>query len=188
MALHPSGGNPAPSSTSNPFTSLLTASFYQTFVDAIDALLADGGCTVACTFIYSGQKFTTCNNCQGGIYRPGGPIPYPNGKLCPVCFNKKIVNSTDSETHNMAVIFDSKQWRILGRSIDCRASNTVNSPRSFAETMTRIEMYPKIKAVDYIILDSDNSTLMKNKYQRIGEPEPCGLNSMEYLITAWKKV
>jgi len=187
MALYPSG-NPAPSSTTNPFSSLLTTDFKQTFADAIDSLLADDGLTVPCTFYFGGQKKVECTNCQGGIYRPGGSIYFPPGKICPLCMGRTSINVTTNETNYMMVIFDSKQWKILGRTIACPAANTSNSQNMFAETMTRIEMYPKIKAVQYVILDSTNTDFTQNKYQRLGEPQPLGLGTMQYIITAWERM
>jgi len=187
MSLYPSE-NPAPSSTSNPYTSVLSTAFKQTFTDAIDAVLSDDGLTVPCTFYFGGQKAVECTNCQGGVYRPGGSIYFPQGKICPLCMGRTHINETTSESNYMMVIFDSKQWRILGRSISCPASNTANSMLVYAETMTRIEMYPKIKAAQYVILDSTNANLTHNKYQRLGEPEPLGLGTMQYIITAWERM
>lgn len=187
MSLYPTG-NPAPSSASNPFSSIITAAMKQTFVDAIDALLADDGLTIPCEFYFGGQRFVECTNCSNGVYRPGGPIVFARGKICPLCMGRTHINVETHETNRMVCIFDSRKWMILGKSMSIPASNTANTGNLFAETMTRVEMYPKIKAAQYVILNSANADFTQNKYQRLGEPELLGLASMDYIITAWQRI
>lgn len=165
----------------NPFSGIITPALKTTFNNMIDALLEEGACTVPCTLVFGGQKFVACSNCAGGIYVPGGPIPFPNGKICPLCNNKPIQVEETEEVHLM-VIFDSKKWRTMAAT---------TSPKTFnelAETMCHMTLYPKLKAAKHVILNNTNELYSRNVYKRMGEPEPCGFGDMRYILTAWERV
>jgi len=165
----------------NPFSGIITPALKTTFNNMIDAILEDGACTVTCTLVFGGQKFVACVNCAGGIYVPGGPIPFPNGKICPLCNNKPI-QVEETEEVSLAVFFDQKKWRTMA---------TRTSPKTFnelAETMCAITLYPKLKACKHIILDNVNELYARSVYKRMGEPEPCGFGDMRYILTAWERV
>jgi len=166
---------------------LISPSLHKTFTDAIDALLADGACATPCELIYGNQKFVECANCQAGIYRPGGMFPFPNGKVCPSCNGKAHVSVNLTECINLLVTFDAKDFRVLGSS-SIKASQTSNSPVIQAETMCRIELYPKLKAAEYLVIDVCNECYVRGRYKRITDPYPCGLGRMDYILVGWERV
>lgn len=165
----------------NPYTGIITSALKTTFNNMIDAVIEAGACSIPCEITYGGQRFTNCVNCQGGIYAPGGPIPFPNGMVCPLCQGTNKIESVETESVDLLCIFDSKKWRGLN----------VSDPSTFnmyAQTMSLLSLYPKLKAAKHIILDSDNKLYMRNVYKRYGEPEPCGFGDMRYIITSWERV
>lgn len=146
----------------------------------IDALLEPNALVVPCTLIYGGQRFVDCANCQGGIYKPGGPIPYPNGMVCPLCMGVNKVEQVETEVVDLMCIFDSKRFKHLITS-----AKTFDA---FAMTFCHLTLYPKLKAAKEVILDSDNKLYMRNVYQRAGEPQPCGFGDMRYIETIWERM
>lgn len=149
-----------------------------TFNNAIDALLEDNACVVPCTLVFGGQRYIDCANCQSGIYTPGGPLPFPHGRVCPICLGKKI-QVEDSEVISLMCIFDTKKFRSM---------TGVNEKNVQAETFSHLTLVPKLQACKHIILDSDNKLYMRNEYKRAGAPEPCGFGDMRYIIVPWTRV
>lgn len=166
----------------NPYSGIITAALKTTFNNAIDALLEDSACTVSCKLIFGGQKFVACTNCQGGIYVPGGPIPFPNGKVCPLCQGTSKKEVEQSEIVYLMPIFDSKKWT------SGAIKTSPKYPLEVCETMSHLTLMPKLKACKHIILDFTNSNYTQNVFKRIGEPEPCGFGDMRYIITAWERI
>lgn len=166
----------------NPYSGIITAALKTTFNNAIDALLEDAACTVACTIVYGGQKFEQCSNCQGGVYVPGGPIPFPNGRVCPLCQGTSRKEVEQTETIYLMPIFDSKKW------VTTAVKTSAKYPNEVCETMSHLTLMPKLKAAKHIIIDSTNSGYTQNVFKRVGEPEPCGFGDMRYIITAWERV
>jgi len=178
--------NPAPSKPSNPFKGIITTEFHTAFTNLIDAALEDGGLSTPCKLIFKGARIISCNNCVGNIYKPDGPFPFSRGMICPACQGKKQ-EAQDACDISMCMNTDSRKWMILSRPAIVE-SRTTSKPKVFAETVCRIEMYPKIRACDYAVLDTSNENYALNKYKRMGEPEPCGLGNMEYIVTAWERI
>ena len=166
----------------NPYTGVITAAMKTTFNNAIDALLENSACTVACTLVYGGQKFENCSNCQGGVYVPGGPIPFPNGKICPLCQGTSRREVEQTDTIYLMPIFNSKKWTTT------IIKTSPKYPNEVCETMSLLSTMPQLKACKHIILDSTNSNYTRNVFKRLGEPEPCGFGDMRYIITAWERV
>ena len=82
----------------------------------------------------------------------------------------------------MIVIWDAKKWESLGGM----ATSTSHTPEVHAVTMCRIEWYLKIVGVDHAELDMCNC-VGRNKFKRVGHPEPCGLGKPNWIITKWQR-
>lgn len=178
------GNNPAPS-LANPFAGIISPSFKTLFTNMIDALLMDDSITVPCRLVFAGTQLIDCSNCTSNIYTPGGPVPFPRGMTCPICQGKRIEVFQDFDIQ-MAVINDAKKWLILSRP---QYQNlTAQAPNMLAETLCRIELYPKIMAANYAVLDANNEGYTLNKFMRVGDPELMGLGNHQYMLTAWQRV
>lgn len=166
----------------NPYAGIITSTMKTAFNNAIDALLEDTACTVACTIVYGGQKFANCTNCTGNVYVPGGPIPFPKGKICPLCQGSSRREVEQTETVYLLPIFDNKKWRTTA------IQSSAKYPYEVCETMSLLTLMPKLKAAKHIIIDSTNANYTRNIFKRVGEPEPLGFGDMRYILTAWEKV
>lgn len=179
---------------SNPFDGIITQGFKDLHKNAIDALI--DGCSLPCTIEYTGTKVEDCPNCYpavvGGVgstlYQDGGPIPFHNGH-CPMCngTSKKQIKVT--EEISLVIIWDYKDWYPMGASrFALQASNTSNTSEVYAQTISKIDTFAKLKRANTIILEKNIETLVSNRFQRFGEPEPCGFGASNYVFTMWEKV
>ena len=102
----------------NYFSGIISSNMKGLFKDAIDALLEDTALTLPCTLYYGVTRWESCSNCtydpigkkSSNRYQDGGPVPFPFGGVCPVCnsVGKRPVITTD--TLNLAVIFNYKDF------------------------------------------------------------------------------
>jgi len=173
-ALSASGINPA---NTNLF-SVFTDDFFAQHEKAINTLIADTGCSVPCTLVFGNCRFLNCDNCSNSIYTPGGPAPFANGQLCPLCLGGRGQSVTEEECWNFVVEFNSKGFR----------SSKARDPKVEAETFCRTEFYERIRACEYAILDNCNECRWGERYKPIGLPEPCGLKFKNFILTAWEKI
>jgi hypothetical protein len=173
------------------FDNVLSANFHNTFDKAIDTLLHQTGLSVPCTLKFSSpiQTNKLCNNCvfnnssnaSANVYLTGGPEPFPDGSICPVCMGKGFsIVDTSQETVNMMVIFDSKYFMNW-------SSQAVAIPNNMAQSICCISLYPKIKNAYEAVLNSDLLDISMQTYERTGDPQPMGLGRSKYLLTTWKK-
>lgn len=175
--------------SNNIFSNLLTNEFKSLYNQAIDAILADEGLTVKCVFKYAGAGNTVfCNNCindqisglSSNKYNGTGPSPFAEGTICPVCMGiGTTTTSKSSEIISLACLFDSKYW--LNWS-----SKSANIPDGMIQTICKIELLPKIRNAQEIIVDTDLSRYGNYTYERASDPEPAGLDN-KYIITMWKR-
>jgi hypothetical protein len=174
----------------NPFSNIITSEFKQIYNQAIDALLENTALTVPCTLIYSGANTSVyCNNCifdtisglSSNKYKSGGPNPFAEGSICPVCMGMgNIPSSSSSQTLYIACIFDSKYWMNW-------SSKTINIPDGMVQTICKVDLLPKIRNASSIIIDATISKYGNYTYERAGDPEPAGLGNHAYILTMWKR-
>ncbi len=175
----------------NPFSGILTTELKTIFTNAIDAMLESAGCAVTCRILYGTTKFNTCANCVKDVignksanrYLAGGPMPFRNGQLCPMCSDTSgRIPDEQTEDIELVVIWDSKSWINLGHD------KTALTPNMFAQTLSLMSTYPKLKKAKEIILDTSIENYVRQRFIRHSEPEPCGLDGSQYIVTMWKRV
>lgn len=175
---------------SNPFSGILTAEFKTLFTNSIDALVEAAGCAVTCRILYGNTKFNSCENClfnaagnkSANRYLSGGSVPFRNGQTCPVCRGVGKIPDEQTEDIELIVIWDSKSFVNLGHD------NTALTPNMFAQTFCAINKYPKLKRAKEIILDTDKENYVRQRFTIYGEPEPCGFDGSQYILTTWKRI
>ena len=169
----------------NPFSGIITPELHTTYNNMIDAILEDEALTTNCKFVFGNCVFVDCDNCSRGKYVPGGPLYFPSGKLCPLCFGKGGYSVESSEEHWLCVEFSSQGWMTTSGKA---AHRTGNIPKGAAETLCKIEHYQRIVSCEHIVLDKNNECLSENRYKRIGRPESCGFGDKTYIFTFWEQV
>lgn len=171
----------------NPFSGIISTKLKTLYNNAISALLYDESLTVPCTIYYGITKYEDCANCvydsigqkSANRYQAGGPAPFPFGTICPMCNGrgKRGVETTD--TLNMMIIWDSTQFMPVG---------TVNKNEGMIQTITFESNTPKLKRAKEILVENRKEGYLKNRYERDGEPEPCGLLPTNFVSCIWKRV
>ena len=170
---------------SNPFSGIISSDFKQIFTNAISALIYDDACTVPCTLYYGVTRYEDCVNCiydpigrkSSNKFQDGGSVPFPFGSICPMCNGQGKRGVESSEDLNLMVIWDYKQFMNVG---------TVENPDGMIQTMTFAENTPKIKRAKEIIVATQLGSYARHRYERAGEPTPCGFSS-EFVSCTWKK-
>lgn len=172
----------------NPFAGIISSDLKDLFNNAIGALFENGACTVPCTLHYGITKWEACSNCifdpigrkSSNRFQNGGPVPFPFGGICPLCdgAGKKPVIST--ETANLMVIFDHKEF--------LSTSAPVHSPDGLIQTMAQKELTPQMKRAKEIQVATDLGGYGNHRYQRIEEPQPIGFGGNEFVICTWKRI
>lgn len=171
------------------FDNIITSEFKNLFTDAIDSLLAENSLSVPCKLFYSGEANSKlCSNCEydtisklsANIYKSGGPVPFTNGHICPVCMGVGYITSDSSEIIHMAVIFDSKffvNW----------STKAVDIPAGIVQTICDIKYMSKIKNANEVSFDTNLSQYGNAIYARAGDPTPVGLGINKYITTIWNR-
>lgn len=174
----------------NPFSGILTAEFKTLFTNSIDAMVEAAGCAITCRLTFGTTEWNVCGNCtpnvignkKGSRYLSGGPVPFRNGQACPVCRNISRVPDEQTEDIELIVIWDSKSFINLGHDI------TAQSPNMFAQTFSKMSTYPQLKRAKEAILDTDKENYVRQRFIRDGEPQPCGFDGSQYIVTTWKRI
>lgn len=173
---------------SNPFSGIISTQLKATFKNMIDALLEDAALTVPCQFIYGVTKYTQCTNCvynaatgkSSNIYLSGGAVPFNQG-TCPVCNGEgKISVVTTEDGIYMGVIYNHKKWLPMKGS-------SVLTPEDYVQTVCSISLLPKIMKAKEIIVNTDISTYVKQRFVLQGEPQPGGFGEDDYIFAMWKR-
>lgn len=171
----------------NPFSGIISSELKNLHTNAISALLYDDACTQACKLSYGVTKHDPCVNCiydgvgrkSSNRYLPGGPIPFPNGSICPMCNGAGLKAVETTENIKLMVIWDYKQFINL---------NTVNNPEGKIQTVGFAKDAPKIKRAKDIIVATDLAAVATHRFNRISEPQPCGFGTNSFIECLWERI
>lgn len=154
---------------------MIPNSFFKKYNEIMTDFLSPSGVAVPCTFVY-GCRTAACTECGGGSADPmvGGP----SGAGCGFCDQKGHRQTEITECVDMAVIFTSKNFK----QIPADGENLHNET---ATTISDIELMPKIRRAQYVILDSCNECYKYSRFVRSGEPETAGLKNKSWVVTRW---
>ena len=167
------------------FTGLISDEFKQLHIDMITEVIR--GSSVSCTIIFGGTKFTDCENCiydvvgkkSSNQYQSGGPIPFTTG-ICPFCSGIGRIPDEQTETISLCPIYDYKSWIPMNVSIE--------SPMGFMQTLSLFSTYSTLVRAKEIIVDSSITNVVRSRFQRYGEPQPCGLGSSSFVSVMWERI
>lgn len=170
------------------FENLITSEFKKLFTDSIDTLLAQNSLSVPCTLKYENTKRDLCYNCEfdpisqksANMPKSGGPVPFARHTTCPVCNGFGYIDTASDETVYLGIIFDSKYWLNWD-------SKTMRIPDGMVQSLSKIDILPKLKNCKEMIMDTDISNYENYRYTLAGDPQPAGLGSNDYIICMWQR-
>jgi hypothetical protein len=170
------------------FNNLITPEFKKLFRDSIDTIIAQNSLSVACTLKYENTQRELCYNCEfdpalqksSNIPKADAPINFARYTTCPICNGFGYVDKSKDETVYLAVIFDSKYWLNWD-------SKSMRIPDGMVQSLSKIDLLPKIKNCSEMIMDTDLSSYENYSYRLAGDPQPVGLGSNDYIISMWQR-
>lgn len=155
------------------------------FNAGIDSLL-NSPIAKQCTVYYTPHR-EKCNNCVsfnlagGGSltskYLSGGPNPFPDSSLCPLCGGNgyRMIQASDNIT--CLLFFTPKDFQVFG---------TINIPDGAAMIEGYSTDLPKLLKMDYIVLNS--AEVMNFKYRLHGKYIPKGFGMNRYFIQLLERI
>lgn len=155
----------------------------------MDMLLANNGLTTECVLNFGVSKKNICANCifdanlkkSSNKYKPGGPVPFATGQICPYCNGIGYYGETNSEIVYLAVIWEYKKW-INPPPRD------VAIPDGMVQTISSMELLSSIRKCKDMDIKYPGALNKYHKFQLQGEPNPAGLGDNSYLVCMWKKI
>lgn len=128
-----------------------------------------------------------CSNCtyngfrSNGIYKPGGPMPFEDGFLCPWCQGAGLKSSIISSEIQARIYYSQKDWVKIGPQIQL--------PNAAAQIVANVKDLPSLQQCKYCIphyypnIDNYNN----QRLQRVSDFYPAGFlqNTEKYVVTFW---
>ncbi len=174
----------------NPFTGVITTAFKTLFDNGIDAILENTALTVPCRMIYGGTRQTECpncivdtiNHCSSNKYKAGGSTPFAEGSMCPVCNSQGFIPVTDTDTFNMAVLWNENRAKFINLGIK------LDDNKKYAQSWCEIAHHPKLIRAKEAVLHTTIEGYGKQLYTREGDPTPFTFGFKTYIVTLWSRV
>lgn len=154
--------------------------------DAIDSIIEFNG--VPIVLVYPPKKII-CTNCIqtnliGGIstnrYKSGGPIPFLDGQICPLCQGQGYKLNEVTEVINVLIYWSPKDFQNTNTKFDIVDGRI--------QTKSYISDLPKINKCIEMRANSNINSYITYKYRRISEPVPHGFKSDRYILTFWDRI
>lgn len=156
--------------------------------DGLDDFLTNLGKN--CTIVYPG-KWESCTNCNydaigkksANRWRSGGPMPFPNGSICPLCNGvggRRFEEQT--ETVRLLVVFEPHKFFYPIENLE------VTVPFSVCQTKGYVSDLVKLQKADRIVIETPLSPFVKLTYRRDGEPlDIHNIVQGRYCVITWRR-
>lgn len=168
------------------FKNIITDKFKNYHTEAITEVIR--GLGTDCETVVGGTKFINCPNCifdpstgkSTNKYKVGGPTPFDFGR-CPHCAGQGKILVEQKESVHLLVVYNYKDW--------IQSINTnVDSPEGYVQTLSLFDTYEQLLQAKEIIINTEILTSIVSKFERHGEPQPCGLGNADFIATMWKRI
>ena len=140
-----------------------------------------------CTLVYP-ERRQTCENCVtntfGGrstsFYKSGGPFPFNQGELCPLCGGEGYKNVETTESVELRIYYNRRDFIDVGFNADI--------PNNVIQTVGYMDDYAKLTKAKELLVDVGPHN--KGRYKRISEPYNQGFkqNPTQYVVIFWERV
>jgi hypothetical protein len=145
----------------------------------IDALINQLGKTVEVRYP---PKITDCNNCvydsvgkkSANVYSSGGPAPFVNSRICPVCMGTGKKETFPSE--NITCLIEQNPRNYKKYNIEVRHPDALYQLKTYASQIPKI-----LKAVEFIV-DADTRNIDVLRCKLVREPIMTGLRESRYCL------
>lgn len=153
--------------------------------EGVDAML-NSELAVQFTVLYQ-PKLMPCVNCilnpignkSSNVHRAGGPVPFPVNSLCPMCNGAGYRQEQATDTMNMQIIWNPKDWIDIGVPIKI--------PDGIMQCKGYMSDVQKIKAAVTLRLDLGDPQLSNTNWNLFSEPVPHGFRNKRYFLAFLKR-
>ncbi len=129
-----------------------------------------------------------CDNClfdgmqnrSTGMYKPGGPLPFPRGQRCPRCKGKGVIETRETRCIKGLIKWNPRDYADGGLS--------AVDPKAIVRTKSYLSDAPLIRRASTAIMNAGVQNLMRLRVRRLRGPIPVGLRQPRYCITFWELV
>ena len=169
------------------FTNLPYNGLKNLFNKAISSMISStNGLSVTCTLHYPITKFEDCSNCVripigakvSTRYQHGGPVPFPYNQPCPVCNGEGKRGVETSETVELLIIHDPKNFIEAPAEI----------PNGMIQCIAKKALFPKLQKCSYMIASDKFTGFREFKYKRDTAPMPAGMGDEEFVVSNWVRI
>ena len=159
-------------------------SLFNKYNDVVDVMISRFG--VKCTLVYP-PKRERCGNCitqtmgrrSANVYRPGGPVPFSRGMICPLCGGNGFRDIENTEEITLRVYWRMKDWIDVGFQVDVQDG--------FIQTIGYMSDLPKINKAKEIIVNKDIQKYETLRFSRASEGFPQGFKQNRFVVCHWKR-
>jgi hypothetical protein len=163
----------------------LTDDIREIAQNCLDDLLEELG--KECRLVFP-PRLTECVNCltrldgqSAAVYRPGGPQPFSDGDLCPVCLGQGFTSEEVTEAVKMLV-----QW--APEKFWVRLPPQLQLPAGSVQTKTYITNLPKIQQARRMVLQTPAEPYTRFLFRLEGEPvDVSNIIQGRYCVSTWAR-
>ena len=144
---------------------------YNLHIDGIHKYVASNYWTNNCLLNVVGNK-------SSNRYQAGGPTPFVG--ICPVCNGAGKIPTEQTASIDLAIIYDYREWINIGIEI--------GSPLGYVQSLSLLKTLDDLKEAKELIVDTNISKYVNQRFERVGEPQPCGFGQATIVVTMWKRI
>lgn len=142
----------------------------------------------SCRLIYP-PKYVSCTNCtadpigkkSSNRYRNGGPLPFPNGSVCPLCSGAGKKALSQEENINLAIDWTPSRF--------VKTLDVVRLPDGAIQTKGYTRDIPKIKKCIEMIAQISLEPIIQYRFKLLGEPvDIFNIIQNRYFYCFWERI
>jgi len=143
--------------------------------------------------LYYPPTFTECVNCyydgesqrSSSVYRPGGPSPFSQGQICPVCVGVGGQLTNITEDIRMSVSFDVKTFYDFKLLKD----TTYRIGESIMQSRGYIADLPKVIKCEYMVGPLNTQNYIQQRFKLISQPiDVSNIVQARFFVATWKVI
>lgn len=138
------------------------------------------------TLLYPPRR-TKCVNCvldtignrSSNIYQSGGPAPFANGTICPLCYGAGYKETQNSRTIKMLCYYTPK---------DIEKIAGVGVPKGIVMTKGYMSDLPDIMSASEVLINSQLQPYIQERYKIWKEQVPQGFKNNYFVLCFWERI
>lgn len=155
---------------------------------ALDDLITELG--KECKLVYP-PRWAACDNCvrrqignlTSTTWKHGGPLPFQNGGVCPLCNGEGRKAVEQSEAITLLCSYEPRGFFQPVPGTDVRVANAT------LRTKCYLEQVPKLKKADHLIFQLPQEPFVRAKFELATEPvDTSNVVKGRYAVAFWRQI